>query len=101
MSRVDNARVGFRIDELPPVPEIFTLIQEYGNVGTAEMFEVYNMGVGFCVVVGESDVGPVLSILEQHRRKAWVIGKAIEDPTKGVYVPRHRLEGHKKRFREE
>jgi len=30
-----------------------------------------------------------------------VIGKAIEDPTKGVYVPRHRLEGHKKRFREE
>ena len=101
LSRVDNARVGFRIDELPPVPEIFQLIQEYGNVGTAEMFEVYNMGVGFCVVVGESDVGPVLSILEQHGRKAWVIGKAIEDPTKGVYVPRHRLEGHKKRFREE
>jgi hypothetical protein len=29
-------------------------------------------------------VGPVLSILEQHGRKAWVIGKAIEDPTKGV-----------------
>ena len=101
LSRVDNARVGFRIDELPPVPEIFQLIQEYGNVGTAKMFEVYNMGVGFCVVVGESDVGPVLSILEQHGRKAWVIGKAIEDPTKGVYVPRHRLEGHKKRFREE
>jgi phosphoribosylaminoimidazole (AIR) synthetase len=65
------------------------------------MFEVYNMGVGFCVVVGESDVGPALSILEQHRRKAWVIGKIIEDSTKGVYLRRHRLEGHKKRFREE
>ncbi len=101
LSRVDNARVGFQIDELPPVPEIFTLIQEYGKVSTAEMFEVYNMGIGFCVVVGESDVGPVLSILEQHRRKAWVIGRAIEDPTKGVYVPRHGLQGHKKRFREE
>ena len=101
LSRVDNTSVGFRIDELPPVPEIFKLIQEYGNVPTAEMFEVYNMGVGFCVVVGESDVSLVLSILEQHRRKAWVIGEVIQDPTKGVYLPRHRLEGHKKRFREE
>jgi len=59
------------------------------------------MGVGFCVVVGESDVGPVLSILEQHRRKAWVIGKIIEDSTKGVYLRRQPLEGHNKRFREE
>ena len=101
LSRVDNTSVGFRIDELPPVPEIFKLIREYGNVPTAEMFEVYNMGVGFCVVVGESDVSLVLSILEQHRRKAWVIGEVIQDPTKGVYLPRHRLEGHKKRFREE
>jgi phosphoribosylformylglycinamidine cyclo-ligase len=101
LSRVDNTCVGFRIDELPPIPEIFKLIQEYGNVSTAEMFEVYNMGVGFCVVVGQSGVSLVLSILEQHRRKAWVIGEVIQDPTKGVYLPRHRLEGHKKRFREE
>ena len=100
LSRVDNMCVGFRIDELPPVPEIFKLIQQYGNVSTAEMFEVYNMGVGFCVVVGESSVRLVLSILEQHSRKAWVIGEVIQDSTKGVYLPRHRLEGHKKRFRE-
>ena len=101
LSRVDNARVGFRIDEMPPVPEIFELIQQHGNVAAAEMFEVYNMGVGFCVVVGEPDVGLVQSILEQHGRKAWVIGSVIEDPTKGVRLPRHRLTGHKKHFREE
>lgn len=99
LNRVDNPRVGFRIYELPPVPAIFTLIQEYGNVSIAEMFEVYNMGVGFCVVVGESNVSLALSILEQHSRKAWVIGEVIQDPTKGVYLPRHRLEGHKKQFR--
>jgi phosphoribosylformylglycinamidine cyclo-ligase len=64
------------------------------------MFKVYNMGVGFCVVVGESNVSLALSILEQHRRKVWVIGEVIQDPTKGVYLARHRLEGHKKQFRE-
>jgi phosphoribosylformylglycinamidine cyclo-ligase len=101
LNRVHNARVGFRIDEPPPVPEIFKLIREYGNVRTAEMFEVFNMGVGFCVVVGDSNVSLVLSILAQHGRKAWVIGNVIEDSTKGVYLPHHRLKGHKKRFREE
>lgn len=101
LSRVDHPRVGFRIDELPPLPEIFELIQEYGSVSTAEMFEVYNMGVGFCVVVDDLKASLVLSILEQHGRKAWVIGEVIEDPTKGVYLPRHRLSGRKKHFRQD
>ena len=99
LSRVDHPRVGFRIDELPPVPEIFELIQQYGSVSTAEMFEVYNMGVGFCIIVAASQASLVLSILAQHRRKAWVIGEVIEDPTKGVYLLRHGLIGHKKHFR--
>jgi phosphoribosylformylglycinamidine cyclo-ligase len=65
LSRVDHPRVGFRIDELPPVPEIFELIEQYGSVSTAEMFEVYNMGVGFCVLVDPSKASLVLSILER------------------------------------
>jgi phosphoribosylformylglycinamidine cyclo-ligase len=63
------------------------------------MFEVYNMGVGFCVAVSDGDVASVLSILERHNRKAWVIGTVIDDPTKGVYLPQQGLSGHKKRFR--
>jgi len=75
------------------------MIQQYGEVSAAEMFEVYNMGVGFCVAVGDADVGSALSILERHNRQAWVIGKVIDDDTKGVYLPRQGLIGHKKRFR--
>lgn len=101
LHRVENPRTGFIIDEMPEVPEIFKMIQHYGNVSVAEMFEVYNMGVGFCVVVSEMDVGSVLSILEKYDRKAWVIGKVIEDATKGVYLPRQGLSGHQKRFRQE
>jgi len=98
LTRVEHPRAGFVIDEMPETPEIFKMIQQYGDVSTAEMFEVYNMGVGFCVIVGETDVGSVLSILERYNRKAWVIGKVIDDPTKGVYLPRQGLVGHKKRF---
>ena len=101
LNRVENPRTGFIIDEMPDAPAIFKMIQKYHPVSDAEMFMVYNMGVGFCVIVTETDVNSVLSILDKHHRKAWVIGKVIEDQTKGVYLPRQRLRGHKKKFYQE
>jgi phosphoribosylformylglycinamidine cyclo-ligase len=98
LTRVEHPSAGFVIDEMPETPAIFRMIQGYSNISTAEMFEVYNMGVGFCVVVGESQVDAVLAILAKHDRKAWVIGKVIDDAAKGVYLPRQGLIGHKKRF---
>jgi len=99
LNRVEHPHAGFVIDKMPETPGIFKMIQQYGDVGAAEMFEVYNMGVGFCVIVSDTDVGSVLSILEKYDRKASVIGTVIDDPTKGVYLPRQGLIGHKKRFR--
>jgi phosphoribosylformylglycinamidine cyclo-ligase len=101
LNRVEHPRAGFVVDEMPETPAIFKMIEQHGDVSIAEMFEVYNMGVGFCVVVSDAEVGAVLAILEKFNRKAWVIGKVIDDPTKGVYLPRQGLKGHKKRFRQE
>jgi phosphoribosylformylglycinamidine cyclo-ligase len=99
LPRVD-AKVGFQIDNLPPTPQVFRLIQQYGAVGSAEMFAVFNMGIGFCVVVAAQDRDAVLSILRRHGRRAQIIGRVIEDDTKGVYLPQQRLAGHGKEFRE-
>jgi phosphoribosylformylglycinamidine cyclo-ligase len=98
LPRVD-ARVGFRIDDLPPAPPIFRLIQSHGGVSDAEMHQVYNMGIGFCVLVGEKDRDATLAILQRRGRRARIIGRVIEDDTKGVYLPRQRLVGHGKVFR--
>ena len=97
LPRVD-AEVGFIIDALPPPPPIFGLIEEHAAVERAEMFEVYNMGIGFCVIVGEGDVAATLAILARHRRQAWVIGHAVADSAKSVHLPQHRLVGRGKRF---
>jgi phosphoribosylformylglycinamidine cyclo-ligase len=83
------------------VPPIFQLIQRYGAVSSAEMYEVYNMGVGFCVLVGEKDSDAALSILQRHGRRAQVIGRVIEDDNKSVYLPRQKLAGHGKEFCEQ
>lgn len=100
LPRVD-ATVGFEINNLPPTPPIFRLIQQYGAVGNPEMFEVYNMGVGFCVLVAEQDRDTALAILQRHGRRAQVIGRVIKDDSKGVYLPAQKLTGHGKEFRKQ
>jgi phosphoribosylformylglycinamidine cyclo-ligase len=99
LPRVD-AEIGFVLDNLPPPPRIFELIQEHGAVGRAEMFEVFNMGIGFCVIVAEADADAALSILTRHKRNAWVIGRTIADPSKSVHLPQYNLIGQGKRFRQ-
>jgi phosphoribosylformylglycinamidine cyclo-ligase len=74
------AEVGYEIDEPLPVPPIFDLIQEQGEVSDEEMSEVFNMGCGFCVVVPAADEGPALELLRAHYPAAKRIGRATEGP---------------------
>jgi phosphoribosylformylglycinamidine cyclo-ligase len=41
----------FNITEPLPVPEIFSLLAEWGSISTEEMYQTFNMGLGFCAVV--------------------------------------------------
>jgi phosphoribosylformylglycinamidine cyclo-ligase len=43
------------------VPALFRHIQEGGNVDPAEMYQVFNMGIGMVLVVAEKDAGEILS----------------------------------------
>jgi phosphoribosylformylglycinamidine cyclo-ligase len=74
------AEVGYEIDDPLPVPPIFALIQERGDVPEAEMREVFNMGCGFCVVVPPDDEAPALDLLRSHYPDAKRIGRAIAGP---------------------
>ncbi len=71
-----EAEVGWRIESPLPVPEVFELIARRGAVEDAELYEVFNMGCGFCVVVPESEAAAAVELLgEQHPGSA-VIGSA-------------------------
>lgn len=71
------AEVGYEIDDPLPVPPIFDLIQERGEVSDEEMREVFNMGCGFCVVVPAAEEGQALSLLRSHYPAARRIGCAV------------------------
>jgi phosphoribosylformylglycinamidine cyclo-ligase len=87
------APVGFVIDRLLPVPPVFELIQRHGGVSDAEMFRVYNMGVGFCVVVGAADADRVVAIAARHGKPAAVVGRAVADAEQRVWLTQPGLVG--------
>jgi phosphoribosylformylglycinamidine cyclo-ligase len=68
------APVGYEIDDPLPVPGVFGLIQELGNVSDDEMHEVFNMGCGFCCVVAHRDEASALELLHRHYPDARRIG---------------------------
>jgi phosphoribosylformylglycinamidine cyclo-ligase len=70
-----EAPVGYRIGSPLPVPPVFRLIAERGKVEDAELWEVFNMGCGFCVVVPQPDVEATVELLSKHHTGTAVIGQ--------------------------
>ena len=57
------------------VPEIFNKIEQAGDIEENEMRRVFNLGVGYCVVVSNSEVDNTQSIIETNGLRSWVIGE--------------------------
>jgi phosphoribosylformylglycinamidine cyclo-ligase len=71
--------VGYEISRPLPAPPVFALIEELAKVEPAEMWEVFNMGCGFCAMVPDRLAGEAVSILAQQHPGAAVIGRVTAD----------------------
>ncbi len=58
-----------------PVPPIFTLIQDLGNVPDSEMFRTFNMGIGYVLIVQREQSPLILERLHASGQEAWLIGE--------------------------
>jgi phosphoribosylformylglycinamidine cyclo-ligase len=78
LRRLSDA-VGFEIGApLEPQP-IFGLIARKGQIDTAEMWQVFNMGTGLCCVVAEADAGKAVELLSKHHPGSMRIGAVTAD----------------------
>ncbi|MHC4113992.1 MAG: phosphoribosylformylglycinamidine cyclo-ligase [Planctomycetota bacterium] len=57
------------------VPKIFTFLQEKGPVEEAEMFRVFNMGIGFVLIVAEDFANSIVRKLKRYGEKICRIGR--------------------------
>ncbi len=87
-----EADVGYRIDSPLPVPPIFDLIADGAGVEPTEMYEVFNMGCGFCCVVPADQADAAVELLGKHHRGAAVIG-SVTDSAGLVELPGAGLTG--------
>ncbi len=58
-----------------PVPKIFTFLQEKGPVEEQEMFKVFNMGIGFVLIVAEDFANSIARKLTRFGEKVYKIGR--------------------------
>ncbi len=62
------------------VPPIFRMIQELGNVPEAEMYRVFNMGIGFVLITARERAQEILNALQTAGENAWLIGEVQRGP---------------------
>jgi phosphoribosylformylglycinamidine cyclo-ligase len=99
--RVDSD-VGFNLDVLPAAPPpIFRLIQRLGAIPDEEMYAVFNMGIGFCVVVPKSEAARAVALAAEHGIEADVLGHAVAEPKRTVRLRPVGLVGTGSAFRKD
>ncbi|GAA0310902.1 phosphoribosylformylglycinamidine cyclo-ligase [Psychrobacter aestuarii] len=57
--------------------ELFTWLQDNGNIDTREMYRTFNCGVGFVIVVPQDKAEQAIDTLTAAGEKAWQIGTMV------------------------
>jgi phosphoribosylformylglycinamidine cyclo-ligase len=61
-----------------PVPPIFSLLQNIGELSDASIYNTFNMGIGMVMAVSPEISGNVVEYLETLGEKAYIIGEVIK-----------------------
>ena len=78
----DGVRAVIRKDSYP-IPPIFKLLAEKGQIEEQMMYNTFNMGLGMVVAVDEADVDKTMAAIKVAGDQPYVVG-TIENGEKGV-----------------
>ncbi len=60
-----------------PVPPVFKVIEELGPVERSEMFRVFNMGIGYVLVVSKAEAAALADFFNESDLAAYLIGDVV------------------------
>lgn len=97
LMRLDEPFV-YRIDLVPPAQPVFRMIADAAGLSRKEMYETFNMGVGWAAWVAPEDAARAVALAESAGYSAWDAGvveeradsdgapiKAVEIPSLGIF----------------
>lgn len=71
--------------DLIDTPDIFYLLQEWGNINEKEMYSTFNMGVGMVIIISKEELEEVEEFLNSKEEKYYNLGK-IEKGDEGIIL---------------
>ena len=60
------------------VPPVFRFIEAQGGVDHEEMYRIFNMGIGYTILVRARDAGAAMKMLRAMRARPTVIGRCVK-----------------------
>ncbi|NLY79514.1 MAG: phosphoribosylformylglycinamidine cyclo-ligase, partial [Lysinibacillus sp.] len=60
------------------VLRIFEFLKDKGALKDKDLFNVFNMGIGFVLAVSSEDADEIIQIAEAHGEKAYKIGRVVK-----------------------
>jgi phosphoribosylformylglycinamidine cyclo-ligase len=57
---------------------IFQILAEKGGVPEAELYQVFNMGIGMVAIVSADKADVILKFIRGQKHKAWLIGEVVK-----------------------
>jgi len=60
------------------IPEIFNWLQKNGDIPEIDLWNTFNMGIGFCLIVPKNEVNSAIKICIKNDFEAWNIGEVVE-----------------------
>lgn len=67
-------------------PEVFTWLQQTGNIATFEMYRTFNCGVGMVLAVPAEQANKAVNLLTEAGEQAWIIGSVNPSSESEPYV---------------
>ncbi len=80
------ADLAYRIDFVPPVPEVLAFICEHAGLDTEESYGTFNMGAGFALFLPAAEADHAVDVLRAAGQQAWRAGEVLPGP-KRLEVP--------------
>jgi phosphoribosylformylglycinamidine cyclo-ligase len=69
--------VEFKITDPFEPQEVFVQLQKLGNVTDKEMYQTFNMGMGFCIIADKKDADGILELIK-GKMEGKIVGEVVE-----------------------
>ncbi len=68
------------------VPQLFKMLQQWGNVDSTEMYRAFNMGIGMIIIASPAEGEKILKDLSNCGEKAFLIGQVVSQESQSQSV---------------